>query len=106
MTRLSKTQEAQQGVAFFEYANPQRVAVAATSAQSTTVGDETDFIKLIPNTDCHILIGENPTAAADGTSHFIPASQNTAPIPVKAGLDKVAVIQDSAAGFLYITELV
>ena len=79
----------------------QRVAVGGTSAQSAAVGANTRLVRLVATSDCHVAIGDDPTAVA-ASSALLPAS-----VPeyfeINAG-QKVAVIQSSAAGFLYITE--
>jgi hypothetical protein len=57
------------------------------------------IIRLLATTDCHVALGTNPTA--DGTCLFLPG--NMPEYFACATTDQVAVIQDSAAGNLYIT---
>jgi hypothetical protein len=54
---------------------------------------------LVATADCHIALGTNPTA--DGTCLFLPG--NMPEYFACSTTDQVAVIQDSAAGSLYIT---
>jgi len=80
----------------------QKVAFTATNAQSTSVGAQTHAVLLAATQDCHVEIGSNPVATT--TSCFIKGG--TAPIPLACNTgDKVGVVQDSAAGNLFITEL-
>jgi len=101
----------------------QSLAVGATSVSSTTfaAGNQatnrrqdtgavvtpstlTQHVRLIATTQCWVSFGTTPAAVAKGsTSMFLPAG-----LPeyfwVRRG-ERIAVIQDATAGFLYITEL-
>jgi len=80
----------------------QKVAFTGVSAQSAAVGTQTHAVLLAATSDCHVEFGSNPTATA--TSCFIKGG--TAPIPLAIGSGmKIAVVQDTAAGNLFITEL-
>jgi|SRR6185312_7586787 len=80
----------------------QKVAFTGVSAQSAAVGAQTHAVLLAATSDCHVEFGSNPTATA--TSCFIKGG--TAPIPLAIGpSNKIAVVQDTAAGNLFITEL-
>ncbi len=75
-------------------------SVGASSAQSAQVGTKTSIVRLFCTVDCFIKIGANPTAAA--TDMFLPGG-----IIEYYGCnpgDKVAAIQSSTGGTLYITE--
>jgi hypothetical protein len=80
-------------------ASSQKVAIGAASAQSAAI--DAPMARLVATSDCHVAIGLVPTAIADGSCIFLPAC-----VPEYFVLDPgnaVAVIQDSAAGILYIT---
>jgi hypothetical protein len=79
----------------------QNVAIGAASVQSAAFGELTTCVRVVSTSDCFIAIGQNPTATT--SSMLLPAG---APeyLAVDAGM-KVAVIQQSAAGSLNVTEL-
>lgn len=77
-------------------------AVAGASAQSAAVGANVSVLRLFSTTDTWIQIGANPTALATGASMYLPAG--TVEYVGCAGGDKVAALQVSGAGTLYITE--
>ena len=80
-------------------ATSQKVAIGSGSAQSAAIA--ATVVRVVGTADCHLAFGANPTAVADGTCVFLPAN-----VPeyfqVTSG-NKLAVIQDSVAGNLYIT---
>jgi hypothetical protein len=78
----------------------QQMAISATAAVSAQVGSQ--VVRLVATSDCHIAIGAAPTATA--AALFLPA--NTPEYFACNTTDLVAVIQDSAAGSLYITPAV
>lgn len=82
----------------------QKVAFSASSAQSTALLATNTNVRVYADQDCHIAVGANPTAVADGSCLFLPAGQ-TEYFRVPAGGDKIAVIRDSADGTLYISEM-
>lgn len=86
----------------------QKVDFTGTSAQSTQFYIKTSLVALYATEDCFIKIGTDPVATTDGTSMFIPGG-----ILLGIGLfttyneetvTKMAVIQASSSGTLYITE--
>lgn len=80
----------------------QKVTTSGTTAQSSAFGTSTTLIRVIATQDCFIVTGTSPTAVADGTCALLPAG-----IPEYFGVnsgDKIAAIQSSAGGSLYITE--
>lgn len=83
-------------------ADTQVVAIGAASVQSTAIaGTKRAAVRLVATVDCHIAISKAPTATA--TSMLLAANQ---PEYFKLCDDyKIAVIQDAAAGSLYITEM-
>ena len=82
--------------------NDQKVAVGATSAQSAAVGPQTYAVLLSCSTNCHILFGTNPVAT---TSNWLfKATDPGLILGINPG-EKIAVIEDSAVGSLYIMEL-
>lgn len=79
----------------------QSLAIGASSAQSTAVASATAVVQLIATVACFVKSGSSPTAVAN-TSTYLPAN-----VPIMLGVnggDKIAVIQASGAGVLYITE--
>jgi hypothetical protein len=72
------------------------------SVQSTAVSANASVIRVVATTDCHILIGANPTATT--TSALLPSGV-VEYIGIKAG-DKIAAIKQSGgtAGQLFVTE--
>lgn len=80
----------------------QKVASGAASVQSTAFSTRTSIIRFVATQDCHIKLGANPTAVADGTCLFVP--KNWVEYIGCGPGDKLAVIQDSTGGFIFITE--
>jgi len=78
----------------------QKITVGAAATASAQTG--ADVVRLLATTDCHVALGPNP--AADATSLFLPA--NMPEYFACVGTDTVSVIQDAAAGTLYITPAV
>lgn len=79
------------------------VAVGAASAQSAVFGAFTDVVRVASTTNAWIAINDNPTAIAADGSAYLPANQ-VEYFSVKPG-DRLAVIQDSAAGNISVTEM-
>lgn len=81
------------------------VAIGAASAQSAAVGATTKRVVLIADQDCWVSVGADPTAAKQTAGSFPLADKSPSyPIKVVPGVTKIAVIQDSAAGYLSIIE--
>lgn len=81
----------------------QHLALGAASVASNAFGAQTWAIRVVSAGNCHIDIGQSPTATAN--TAYIAANQKPEYIKVNPG-DKIAVIQDgSATGNIYITEL-
>lgn len=72
------------------------------SVQSTAVSANVSVIRVVSTTDCHVLIGTNPTATT--TSAFLPSGV-VEYIGIKGG-EKIAAIKQSGgtAGQLFVTE--
>lgn len=80
------------------------VTVGAASAQSAVWGTTTEDIRVVSTTACHINIGQNPTAAAtDNNGFYLPANV-VEYFHVTPG-QRLAVIQDAAAGVLCVSEM-
>jgi hypothetical protein len=81
----------------------QVVAIGASSVQSNAIGQQSSIVRLFSTKDCFIAIGQNPVVDATGnTGAFLPGG-----IIEYFGTnpgDKIAVIQASVSGTLYITE--
>jgi hypothetical protein len=85
--------------------NPPVVAIGAASAQSSAVDATTKRIVLSASSACWVAIGADPTAAANTAgSFYLAAGAQSYPIKVTSGVTKIAVIQDSATGYLSIIE--
>ena len=85
----------------------QEVTIGASSAQSTIIGTAgqtpNKLVRLSATSACRIVTsGTNPTATA--TSTYLPA--NVIEFTEITPGDKIAVIQEAAAGKLSITECV
>ena len=78
----------------------QTVAFTGTSAQSSAFQGSTNIIRVCASQDCFILFGASPTATT--SSIFMPAGV-VEYFSVTPG-QKVAAIQSSVAGTLYIAE--
>ena len=76
----------------------QKVNSAGTSAQSAAFSDNIEYVRVIPDADCHIEFGVNPTAT---TSKIFMESKTSEYFKVSPG-EKVAVI---GTVNLYVTEL-
>lgn len=81
----------------------QALAFNGTSAQSTAVGASTTLVRLFATEDCFILIGSSPVAAANSSMFIAAGIYDFVGIQP---LQKIAAIQSSASGTLYITEAV
>lgn len=77
-------------------------AFTGTSAQSAVMGDNTYVVRLTASADCFVAIGANPTATTSST--FLPAGV-VEYVEIFPG-QRVAAIQASSAGTLYITETI
>jgi hypothetical protein len=86
----------------FGLGTSQTVAFTATSAQSTAVGTSTRIVRLVATQPCFFAIGTNPTATTSGV--YLPAGV-VQYVSITGG-HKVAAIQASAGGSLYVTEAV
>lgn len=82
-------------------ASTQSVAVSGTSAQSAVISANTGYVRLLSTTLCHIRVGSNPTAT---TSNMPLAPYVPEYFQVGTGV-KIAAIQNSSSGTLYITEV-
>ena len=78
----------------------QTVAVGASSAQSTALAVNTTLVRVFSDTLCHLAFGDNPTA----TSSDFPLAADTEAYLRVQRTSKIAVIQNAAAGTLWITE--
>lgn len=79
----------------------QKVTTTGTSAQSTAVGSATTIVRLYASQNMYIQISSNPTAAV-ASSTYLPTG-----IVEYFGItpgDKIAAIQDTTTGTLFITE--
>jgi hypothetical protein len=80
------------------YGVPQRVSVSSSSAQSSAL-TEVDEVLLHATTACYVLAGSNPTVTTSTGLPLIAGEKFH--MRVSPG-SKIAVIRDSADGFLFI----
>lgn len=80
----------------------QVVSVSSTSAAiGTAFASATTVIRMVSTTDCHIRFGDTPTATS---SHMLLPANVVEYFRVTPGV-KVAAIQRSVGGTLYVTEM-
>jgi hypothetical protein len=81
----------------------QKVTAGASSAQSSAVGDQTYAVMITCMTaNVNIAIGPNPTASA--STWLVKTTDQPLVLKCAPG-DKVAYIQNSSGGVLYIAEV-
>jgi hypothetical protein len=78
------------------------VTIGAASAQSAAMPAGTRAVRLVATVDCFVEFGTNPTATSSGaaTGFFMPAGSVEYFVALEG--HKVAVIQGSGAGTLYL----
>ena len=76
-----------------------KLAFTATSAQSAAIAGA--IVRVVATQNCHLAFGASPTAVADGSCVYMPAG-NVQMFAVTSG-NKIAAIQDSTGGSLFIT---
>jgi hypothetical protein len=82
--------------------NTQKVSFTSSSAATANaVTPSVNLIRVTATQDCFLVINSNPTATSSGM--FLKAGE-TEYFRVAEG-QKIAAIQDSAAGDLYVTEM-
>ncbi len=79
------------------------VSFNGTSAQSAVMPDHCFEVRLVATEDCFVEFGSNPTAAAN-TSMLISGDKGERYFHIHPG-EKVAVIEGSTGGTLYITPM-
>lgn len=87
----------------FRYNNTQVVAYTGTAGTSSAVGSQTYAVKLVATTNCHVKVTQAGTAATTSDT-YIAGNAPAEYVCVSPG-DKISVVEDSAGGNLYITEL-
>ena len=81
------------------------VSVSGTSAQSSAISVEAKshaLVRVVSTTNCHLAFGNNPTAT---TSNLLLPAFTVEYFKMNTG-DKIAAIQNSASGTLYISPMV
>lgn len=78
-------------------------AVFTTTTQVQPFTQNTQHVRLAATSNCWVSFGSNPTANMNSNSVYLPANSPEY-FYIVAG-DRLAVIQDTAAGTLNITEL-
>ena len=76
----------------------QKVTSSGTSTQSSAFGSNVEYVRVVPDADCHIEFGVNPTAT---NAKIFLESKSSECFKVSPG-EKVAVI---GSVNLYVTEL-
>lgn len=81
----------------------QVLALSATAVASTAIGTSPSKyrVRLVGNSAFHVAVGAAPTAASGDP--LFPASNPE--VIVVTGGQKVSVLQDSASGSVYLTEI-
>lgn len=82
----------------YDWANGQRVAVGVGSTPSAAI--DAIEVMLRPSVRCFVVVGQNPTAVNAAGAIPLEAGESFH-LQLNAS-DKVAVIRDTADGFLYI----
>lgn len=88
-----------------QVSSTQKVSVSGTSAATTnTIGGERTWavVRLLSTTDCHVAFAASPTAT---TNNMLLKANMPEYFKMNSG-DKVAAIQSSASGTLYVTHMV
>lgn len=80
------------------------ITVGAASAQSAVWATTTREIRVVSTTNCHVNIGQNPTAAASDNNGFYLPANVVEYFHVSPG-QRLAVIQDSAGGTMTVSEM-
>lgn len=80
-----------------------QVIVMDTESQATTAITNTSVIRVLATADCHIVVGVSPTATLSDL--YIPANVPEYFEIGQDGNNQLAVVQDSAGGTIYITEM-
>lgn len=81
----------------------QKKAFTGTSAAiDNPISGDCNVVRLLATTDCHVAFGTAPTA----TTSSMPLTANIPEIVAVVPGSKVAAIQQSEGGDLYVTELV
>ena len=81
-------------------AGVQRIAFSGSSAQSAVF--TSPLIRLYATQECFINVGDNPTAADDGTS--FPLAEKTPWVETVTEGEKLSVLSNGTDGVLYICE--
>jgi hypothetical protein len=80
------------------------IVVSNTSTQSAVWGTNTFEVRIVSTTNCHVNIGQNPTAAAtDNNAFYLPAGV-VEYFHVSPG-QRLAVIRDTADGVMTVSEM-
>ena len=92
--------------AMFQVISPgasQAITTGAASVQAADFASGVTILRVFATQDCWIAFGTSPTAVVEGSSSmFLPAG--IVEYFERKELEKIAVIQASTAGKLYITE--
>lgn len=90
------------GYAVWDKDSAQTVTVGAASAATTNVIGK-DVVTVIATANCWVTYGTTPVATATtAESIYIPSGQYVTIPGLKPDSDKIAVIQDSTGGSLYV----
>jgi hypothetical protein len=85
----------------FAVVSTEKVSYTGTAGQSAAIASGIHHVRLVATSDCHYLIGANPTATSSDT--YLPAD-TIEKIRVNQG-EKISVVQNSAGGDAFITSL-
>jgi hypothetical protein len=102
MTRLAKELNTNETIQAAAPGTTQTITTSGSSAAiSTAFGNNKRIARIVATEDCHIAFAASPTATTSNT--FLPAKQ-VEYFKITAG-EKVAAIQSSTAGTVYVTEM-
>lgn len=83
----------------------QKVSYSGASARTLTAfGSQTHQVRIVASTDCYIRLGDGTVAASASRDMFVKANWSPEIIVVAPG-QYIAVVQDAAAGTLFVTEV-
>lgn len=87
----------------FDFDGGQKVVIGATSTQSATITSEIVLLKA--TADCHVRVGDNPTATTTGTNLYIFAGE-TFFERIKYGHKLAVIAAGGTTGSLFIMPVV
>lgn len=78
---------------------------ASSAAQASPITFGIDTVRIVSTSNCWVKLGSGTPVADTSTSFYVPLGQVELIVVNPNGKESLAVIQDSAAGKLSITEM-